>query len=174
MNDSLKFFFERVPKDPIVVEAGTRRWDHSPTHHKDLFPNAKLYTMVDCAAGEDVDVVVDLHSLSVDFTENSIDVFWASSVWEHLRRPWVAAEEVLRVLKPGGVFFLQTHQTFPVHGYPCDMFRFSKEALAELFHDATQVVTSYEFPCQIVPTPAIMVWNPHAPAYLNSCIAGVK
>ena len=43
----------------------------------------------------------------------------------------------MKALKVGGLIYIQTHQSFPLHGYPHDYFRFSREALASLFgtHD---------------------------------------
>lgn len=174
LNDSLKFFFERVNSKGSILEIGTRRWGEASTHHQSLFPEAAEYVMTDGYEGEDVHVVADPHALSAVFPKESFDAVWSSFVWERLRSPWVAAEEVLRVLKPGGVFFIQTRHTFPQNSYPSDFWRFTKEALAHIFSTATQVVACNEFPCQITPTPPILVWNPGAPAWLNSNIAGIK
>jgi hypothetical protein len=62
--------------------------------------------------------------------EERFDVIISCSTFEHLKYPAVAAHEVLKALKVGGVLFVQTHQSFPLHGYPFDYFRFSREALA--------------------------------------------
>jgi hypothetical protein len=37
---------------------------------------------------------------------------------------------------PGGICYIETHQTFPFHRYPQDYFQFSKEALTLIFADA--------------------------------------
>ena len=39
----------------------------------------------------------------------------------------------MKALKPGGLVFVQTHQTFPIHAVPFDYFRFSTDALRSLF-----------------------------------------
>ena len=39
----------------------------------------------------------------------------------------------MKALKVGGLLFVQTHQTFPIHAVPYDYFRFSKDAMASLF-----------------------------------------
>jgi SAM-dependent methyltransferase len=49
-----------------------------------------------------VKVVADAHRLP--FADGSFDAVYSLQVLEHLSRPWDAAEEVFRVLKPGGVF----------------------------------------------------------------------
>lgn len=159
---------------PSVLEIGTKRWTTGKsTHHKAAYPNAGVIVFGDVENGEDVDIVCDAHSLSKTFGENAFDVFWASSVWEHLERPWIAAKEVERILKPGGVFFIQTHQSFPLHGYPKDFFRFSQEALRVLFDWATDIHTTYDYPCKIKP-PANVPWNDLAESFLNVSIYGKK
>lgn len=132
-----------------VLEIGTRRWGPNPTHHKAHLTGWSDWVMTDFMDGVDVDVVSDAHALAATFPEASFDCVWASSVWEHLHSPWTAAEEVLKVLKPGGLFFIQTHQTFPIHGYPHDYFRYTREGMESLFRNATDVVSSYEYPCRI-------------------------
>jgi SAM-dependent methyltransferase len=157
-----------------ILELGTRQWDNGSSHHKSLLAPFSKYVMADVMAGEDVDVVCDAHTLSKTFDSNQFSVVWASSVWEHLKRPWIAAEEVLKVLRPGGLFYIQTHQSFPVHGYPNDYFRFTDRALASLFESAEDVVTSYQFPATITPHAKDIEWNSEAPVWLNVCITGRK
>lgn len=62
------------------------------------------------------DVVADAHCLP--FHSDTFDSFFAMNVFEHLHHPFVAAQEVLRVLKPGGE--LQIHTAFlqPLHEEP--------------------------------------------------------
>lgn len=155
------------------MEAGTKRWYDRPTHHKDWFKTSH-YVMSDIEGGKDVDIVCDLHELDKKFDANSFDFFWASSVWEHLHSPWVAAEQVLRVLKPGGAFFIQTHLVFPEHGYPHDYYRFTRMALESLFKNASCVVSCYDYECTVTPKDSVVEWNKAAPAYLNSNISGIK
>src|SRR5271165_5184507 len=107
MNESLNFFFDNLRPEPRVLEIGTRRWGPNPTHHKELFPTARQYVMLDYTPGQDVDLVGDAHALSSLFN-TKFDAVWSSATWEHLHSPWVAAEEVLKILNDGGVFFIST------------------------------------------------------------------
>jgi SAM-dependent methyltransferase len=178
-NPSIKFFFDRYRAMPenarSVLEMGTKRWyKDKPTHHRDILAPYLMHVMTDVTEGDDVDVVADAHELSRVFHVEQFTAVWASSVWEHLHSPWVAAEEVLKVLKPGGLFFIQTHETFPIHGYPSDFFRFSREALHHLFRNASETVSCYEYPCRITPENKEIDWNHAAESWLNVCIAGVK
>lgn len=156
--------------EPRVLELGTLRWDQDhPTHHKAWLPNASEYVMCDIAAGVDVDVVADAHALADRFPPASFDVAILISVLEHLQRPWIAIDQLARVVAPGGLVHVATHQTFPIHGYPSDYFRFTREALVSIFDEAdwTTLATSYSYPCEIRPPESVTRWNTLAEAFLN-------
>ncbi len=52
---------------------------------------------------------------------------------EHVRRPWVAAENIQRLLRPGGLCYVGVPWVQAYHGFPNDYWRFSFPALLELF-----------------------------------------
>jgi SAM-dependent methyltransferase len=162
--------------DMKVLEIGTRRLvETAPTHSRSAFPSIKNenYIMGDVIDGLDVDRVVDLHKLPSEWG-NNFDCFIANAVFEHLERPWIAAKEIERVLKPGGICYVCTHQTFPIHGHPSDFFRFSDSALKLIFEDAGMnvVAVAYEHRAQIIPPKALVHeairdhWNAHWPSYI--------
>lgn len=130
--------------------------------------------MTDVQEGADVDVVSDAHSLSKTFPVEQFSTILSCSVFEHLHSPWVAAEEILKVLKPGGLFFIQVHQCFPIHGFPDFYFLFSDSALKHLFKGASKVVASYDYPATLTPDDSSIDWNKAAPVFLNANISGVK
>lgn len=155
---------------PRVLELGTKRSNPSfPTHHKGWAPHASEYVMSDAELGMDVDVVADAHRLLRVFDTEAFDALVCVSVLEHLARPWVAIKQMAMVLRPGGVMYVATHQTFPLHGYPSDYFRFSTEALGVLAENAGLRVldSGYTYPCSITPPREVTRWNPHAQCYLN-------
>ncbi len=170
--NTLEFFWKRLKDSPEVLELGTRRWSEKPTHHREWFTRAgktpSRYCMSDIQQGQDVNVIADAHYLLEVFRPQSFDAVFAASVWEHLHSPWIASARVLDVLRPGGVFFIQTHFAFVEHGYPNDYFRFTRGALEHLFRGAKEVCSNYEFPCSIVRE------GQSDPSYWNVCIAGVK
>lgn len=157
-----------------VLEIGTLRWGANPTHHREWVKDHSEYIMTDIKAGQDVDIVSDAHKLTEVFEESSFDIVIACSVWEHLHSPWIAAEQVLKILKQGGQFFIQTHLVFPEHGYPSDYFRYTKAGLKRLFQGASETVTGYEYKCKIVPPEGVVWHDGNAPEYLNVCISGIK
>lgn len=62
--------------------------------------------------------------MDLPFRTDAFDVVYSSNVLEHVARPWAVAEEMLRVLKPGGIAFISYtvwygpwggHETAPWH-----------------------------------------------------------
>lgn len=138
---------------PRVLELGTARSIPTrSTKHADWVPEAGEYLGTDILPGPDVDLVADIHRLTQVTGEEQFDVIISCSSFEHFKYPHKAAHEVMKALRMGGILFIQTHQTFPLHAYPYDYFRFSREALAGLF--GTQmgfhvIAADYEFPARI-------------------------
>ncbi|MBF0201255.1 MAG: methyltransferase domain-containing protein [Desulfamplus sp.] len=167
--------FCSVMDSPRVLELGARRSiEERSTLHSEWIPHASQYIGTDIAPGPDVDVVVDVHGLSAAFGEEAFDAVISCSTFEHFKYPHLAAHEVMKVLKTGGLLFIQTHQAYPLHAYPCDYFRFSREALAGLFGTSMGfdvIETDYEFPADIASSrdPSLS-----GPAFLNVRLFGKK
>lgn len=161
---------------PRVIELGTRRSDPAvSTLHKVWVPHAAEYLGVDYETGLDVDVVADAHRLSQAFGPESVDAVVSSSTFEHIKYPWIAALEIARVLRPGGYVFVQTHQTFCLHAYPDDFWRFTEGSLRALFGTGAGLeilACHYEYPVHIVSQddPGQQL----DPAWLNVCLTARK
>ncbi len=164
---------------PRLLECGTlRRAGHDAGQRAEFlrrFPQG-THAGTDLVAGEGVDVVADLHDLS-RVGPPYFDACLCCSVLEHVRRPWVVARQLALACRQGAVLYVQTHQTFPLHDYPGDYFRFSADALRELFREEVgwEVVgAGHEFPCKVVPLENAFAhasgWNFGAEAFLNSWI----
>lgn len=124
----------RAASAPSMIEIGSRaRSGNTYTH---WFPNLARYTGVDISKGPNVDVVGDAHTLS-SIIPDKYDFAFSVSVYEHLIMPWVAAVEMNKVLNIGGLVYVQSHPTWPLHEEPWDFFRFSKDAWSGLFNRLT-------------------------------------
>lgn len=131
---------------------GAKRWNSERcTLHKQWLPEHAEFVGSDFIEGQDVDVVADAHTMSQVFGENAFDAVISISVFEHIARPWIAAVEVARILKPGGNALIHVPFAFPEHGYPSDYFRFTKQGLRLIFEDAglQTLALDYEAPCWI-------------------------
>lgn len=161
---------------PRVLELGTRRSDpERSTRHADWIPHASEYVGSDIEAGADVDLVADVHRLTSVTGTEQFDVVISCSTFEHFKYPHLAAHEILKALRVGGLLFVQTHQTFPLHAHPYDYFRFSREAMAGLFGASMgfeMLGNDYEYP-SCIHTPEIEGLA-QGKAYLNVCLFGQK
>ncbi|MBQ4417199.1 MAG: class I SAM-dependent methyltransferase [Butyrivibrio sp.] len=116
-----------------VLEVGSRII--TGANFREFFRHAE-YTGFDLYAGENVDVVGDAHRLSSYFPSASFDLVFCSSVFEHLAMPWVAANEMIKLVKPGGYVFVETHYCYGAHELPWHFFQFSYTALKILFPES--------------------------------------
>ncbi len=68
----------------------------------------------------------------------SFDLTYSNQVLEHVPRPWLAASEILRVTRPGGLGIHTSCAFNPRHGPPAfeDYYRFLPAGLAALFQGA--------------------------------------
>lgn len=176
--DLVALFLEQCQTIPApdVLELGTRRVDGRPsTRREDWISHARSYTGSDLLPGLDVDLVADVHQIADQLGEERYDAIISCSTFEHIKYPHLAAHQMMRTLRIGGLLFIQTHQTFPLHGYPHDYFRFSREALAGLFGSQMGfeiLATDYEFPAEIhSPRETTLI---ELPAYLNVRLVGRK
>jgi SAM-dependent methyltransferase len=85
------------------------------------------------------DVVGDVHKLP--FKKESFDVVLCLEVLEHVRKPWVAVEEIRRVLKKNGTLIASVPFYFPAHACPNDYWRFTADGLEILLENYRSVKT---------------------------------
>jgi SAM-dependent methyltransferase len=137
-----------------ILELGTRCQEGQPLLRRDaVFPKAVRYVGVDQEAGEGVDIVADAHSLSKAVEPESFDATLALSTFEHIKYPWLAAHEMAKVTKQGGLIYVSSHQSFALHGAPHDYWRFSANGFRALFPESMGVTVLqclYTRPCLIV------------------------
>jgi SAM-dependent methyltransferase len=130
-------FIDRVRSVPSgrMLEIGSRA--RSGISRRDVVQGDWTYVGLDIMEGPNVDIVGDAHAMSTLLPHDSFDAAMSLSVFEHLAMPWKAVLELNKVLKLGGVAFIQTHQTFPLHDEPWDFWRVSADAWPALFNAKT-------------------------------------
>jgi glycosyltransferase involved in cell wall biosynthesis/SAM-dependent methyltransferase len=90
---------------------------------KDVCPSNLNYIGVDFVKGPGVDVVLD-DPYHIPFESESIDIVVCSSCFEHSQFFWELFTELLRVLKPSGLLYLNVPSNGSFHQYPVDCWRF--------------------------------------------------
>ena len=78
----------------------------------------------------------------VKIPSDGCDLCYSNQVLEHVPKPWLAGEELVRILRPGGLGIHTTCAYNPRHGPPAfnDYYRFLPDGLAELFDGVTVLV----------------------------------
>jgi SAM-dependent methyltransferase len=114
-----------------VLELGSRSVVSDALWRK-VIPNCN-YVGFDVLSGRNVDVVGDIHKLSTYFEGQTFDFVMAFAVFEHLSMPWIAAEEISKVLAIGGHVVIETHFSYSEHELPWHFFQFNANALEVIF-----------------------------------------
>lgn len=83
---------------------------------------------------------VDIQNMH--YEDNSFDYVVADQVLEHVRKPWVAVEEIRRVLKPGGYAILTSCLIMHKHAVPSDYWRFTEDGLEVLCENYSSIKTT--------------------------------
>jgi SAM-dependent methyltransferase len=92
------------------------------------------YTGCDIQPGPGVDSLADIERSGID--AGSVGTVVCLETLEHVRHPWLAMAEILRILKPGGVALFSVPFHHPLHGFPHDYWRMTPAAMRLLLLDA--------------------------------------
>src|SRR6185503_2077876 len=91
-------------------------------------PNVVFHEWVHFARAD----VVSLYA-RLPYRSGVFDAVISKATFEHLRRPWDTADEVYRVLKPGGLVHVDTAFMQPLHGDPQHFFNMTLDGVREIF-----------------------------------------
>ncbi|MDP3962627.1 MAG: class I SAM-dependent methyltransferase, partial [bacterium] len=111
-----------IPPEVPIIDLGS-----GPERLGDRFINLDTYPF------PEVDIVADAEKLP--FKDNSIEALVSESMLEHVPHPGKVAQEIARVLKPGGIIYVSAPFIHPYHASPYDFNRWTLSGLKELFPD---------------------------------------
>jgi len=114
-----------------VLEVGSKDYGSTATFRK-IYSNSE-YVGVDMAPGEGVDAVVDLVEGTGSLPSAHFALVICCSVMEHVRKPWLFAENISQLTREGGQLYISVPWVWRYHPYPDDYFRFSWCGVMELF-----------------------------------------
>ena len=89
-----------------------------------LYPDKNFNNIV-VADASDCDYIPD----------EKYDAIFSVSVFEHIQKPWLAAKNLVRLLKPGGICYHSAPFSYFYHGAPADFWRFTPDAFKVLFSE---------------------------------------
>jgi len=125
---NVKRFFNTYTKnqsgntDYTILEIGSFS-DHSGYLPRHSAPNGTKFIGVDFIEGNNVDIVLK-DEYKLPFDNESIDCVISSSCFEHAEFFWMSYLEIMRVLKPSGLFYMCAPSNGVFHRYPVDCWRF--------------------------------------------------
>lgn len=92
------------------------------------------YVNLDLEHSDETTIVGDITDCP-EIADGTYDVVLSVDVFEHVDRPWLAAAEIARILKPGGLAYTSTLFSWRYHPCPIDYWRYTPDALEFLFAD---------------------------------------
>jgi hypothetical protein len=121
----------RRPKPGRTLIVGSRIYA-TRTDRRKLYSDVVGIDMLD---GPGVDWMHDLETPLTVHENMRFAHVECRSVLEHSRRPWLLAANIERLMAPGATLDLSVPFVWKVHAYPSDYWRFTIEAVRELFPD---------------------------------------
>ncbi|AWM28070.1 methyltransferase domain-containing protein [Sinorhizobium fredii] len=122
----LRKFDITTPK--VVVEIG----GSVGANAHQMFPDSD-YANLDLAHSDKVKTIVCDVTKGIPLPPNSVDLLYSNDAFEHISKPWLAAQNIEKILKPGGVVFIGTLFAWRYHPVPGDYWRYTHQGLVELF-----------------------------------------
>ena len=107
-------------KDLTIVDIGSQDVNGSL---RSVAPPNNKYIGVDFVEAKGVDVVIT-DPYSLPFEDESVDAVVSSSCFEHSEFFWLLFNEILRILKPTGLLYINAPSNGEFHRYPVDCWRF--------------------------------------------------
>ncbi len=111
-----------LPPRPIIFDIGSK--EARGSYGFGAPPADAEIVCVDMFDGLGVDLVADAHDMPM-VPSGSVDCVVTVSTLEHVRYPQKVVAEIYRILKPGGLLYINVPFIFPFHADPDDFYRFS-------------------------------------------------
>ena len=97
------------------------------------------------------------------FADNSFDGVISHAVFEHIPNPFITAQELYRILKPGGLIFIDTAFLQPFHSDPNHYFNMTIQGLRQIMSDFEEInsgILEHHYPSYSLMMLIRIIW-PH-------------
>ncbi len=121
--------YAMLPRNSVILDIASK--NSRATYGFGAPPDDARVVCVDIEPGDGVDLVADAHQLPL-LTSGSVDCVICVSFLYAAKYPSQVINEIYRVLKPGGIFYISVPYVFPRCADPGDYYRFSASGLEVL------------------------------------------
>lgn len=140
MGDINQLLFIEKHRDQFVgpfLEVGSKDYGSTQDTRSLFAAGTERYVGVDVEDGPGVDVVLDLtadfHQIDRRLEGIRFGTIFLLSVLEHCEQPFRMADNLTRLLRPGGRICVSAPFAFRYHAYPADYWRFTHQGIRKLF-----------------------------------------
>lgn len=151
--DGLTQFLRRFRVRGRALVVGSKQY-RDKVDRRGLYKKA---TGMDMLAGDGVDIV---HDLETPYA-GQFDHIDCVSVLEHVKRPWLMAENIEQLMAPGATILVSVPFIWRVHAYPSDYWRMTIEALPILFPNVEWLERGYMAGDVLVKKPGVTNLDGH-------------
>ena len=134
-----KFLATNKPNAGRTIVIGNKVYPKGGGDRRALYQDA---VGLDISDGEGVDIVHDLER-QLPRRYGLFDHVDCRSVLEHVKRPWLMAQNIQLMMNAGATLFVSVPTFWRLHAYPDDYFRFTAQALEVLFPNVDWVDLRY-------------------------------
>ncbi|MBC8552107.1 MAG: class I SAM-dependent methyltransferase [Nitrospira sp.] len=124
--------YELLAPSPVIFDIGSKSAAGSYAFGSP--PSDAKVVCVDIEDGPNVDLVADAHDMHM-VDSSSVDCVICFSVLEHVHYPVKVMKEIYRILKPGGLIYINIPFLYPFHAVPHDYYRFTFKGIEVLCED---------------------------------------
>ena len=132
--------YDLLPTKPLIFDIGSK--EARGAYAFGSPPEGAKVVCVDIEAKPGVDLVADAHDMHM-VANDSVDFVTSVSVLEHVRYPHKVMKEIYRILKPGGIIYINVPFVFPFHADPDDYYRFSYKGIEILCEDFERIDSGF-------------------------------
>src|SRR5260370_33417790 len=120
--------YDLLPPNPVIYDIGAK---NARAMYFGEPPPGATVICTDIAPGPGVDIVADAQNMT-QISSESADAAFLVSVLQHIPGPQKALDEAFRVLRPGGLLYVNLPFILFYHRDPADFNRFSVQGLEVL------------------------------------------
>ena len=131
--------YEMLPKNAVVLDVGSKSAEGNYAFAKKT-DDARMISL-DIEAVSGIDIQADANFIPIK--SNSVDCVMSLSVLECIPHPERVMKEMLRILKPGGLVYIDVPFVLYYSPDPVDYYRFSVDGIRVLCEDFEEIQAGF-------------------------------